>query len=1135
MSCKIKALALFFSFFLFISVISFISVTPVIAALHTSSMIPGVYQKYGTPRDVITLSNGDMWYADSQNHRIVKINSSGDIIRTVGRQGSGEGEFACNGPTSITQDNNGFLYALDECNVYKFDYNGGYISSWGGLGDTPDTAELNGAYVIHFSNYSGELLVSDTNHNRVARFSTSGTYLGQFGSACTYNTEGDPNSGCVTPLVDGEFDGLAGLTTDSSGNIYIVDSNNHRIQVFSNDYSFSFKFGSNEEGDYYLQFPKDVEILTNGDIVVTSQNSQTIKKFTSQGVYITQFGQSGTNDNDFNRPEFLTKANDDSLWIVDSVIKKFVHYSNTGTYLGYLGNSSSTLAGKFTNPFSLDFDNQGNMYVLDSTGRVQKFDSNGSYISTIIEAESIPSSPSYNIAISPFTQNIFISSLYHVSVFNIGGTMLGTLGNHDVNQPGLGTGDFNDPRGMAFDSSGNIFVADMYNNRIQKFNPSLMNEAGGGFLSEISLIGAGRTWRGEWNSGTTYSTNDLVFSYDENHHYISLQDDNLEHAVTNTDWWRIWTPSGNGEMALPANIFIDDQNNIYISPESGSGESGSEVLKIEKFNSNGVWQSTHLNQYGWPNEANGNYRQIRSFVIDDGGLTYLPEPDYDGIYVYGVGGSWIETLGSSGDNEDQYDNPSSVRINPVTNDIVIVDSDNHRIHMLKNGVKINNLTSSADIIDTSSQNSLVTNTVNPQAESSNNITAQMLFGNYLVSDFNVDLTSDRDWSAVNTVLLPDKSKSLIVNLNPSDAPGVSETHSLYITKQQGQDHVVICPNATTIADIGPSCADAYTLHLGDPGLSIETINSQEYWKIAGLTGTGGFSPVISTFNLNNPGSLSVNEKFNITITAKNDEGITENDYTGTIHFSANPNNAILPADYTYTTSDNGVHTFSNLSFTQSGTYNLTIVDTIDSSRTQTIEIIVTDNSSQEDNSSPSDSPSSSGSSSSAASSPVCNDQKPENKAPQIWKIESLGSGKIKIYFNDADKPTTSYHLVFGTKPDKYTYGGINIANFGDASFTVSQLKTNKKYFFRLIPQNGCASGTASNEFSFKIPGYFSNLISKVTNVKPAISTENITPTPGLSAPSASPSKAIIKKDEATTPLLKKENFFIRFLNLFRKK
>ena len=79
MSCKIKALALFFSFFLFISVISFISVTPVIAALHTSSMIPGVYQKYGTPRDVITLSNGDMWYADSQNHRIVKINSSGDI------------------------------------------------------------------------------------------------------------------------------------------------------------------------------------------------------------------------------------------------------------------------------------------------------------------------------------------------------------------------------------------------------------------------------------------------------------------------------------------------------------------------------------------------------------------------------------------------------------------------------------------------------------------------------------------------------------------------------------------------------------------------------------------------------------------------------------------------------------------------------------------------------------------------------------------------------------------------------------------------------------------------------------------------------------------------------------------------
>jgi len=46
---------------------------------------------------------------------------------------------------------------------------------------------------------------------------------------------------------------------------------------------------------------------------------------------------------------------------------------------------------KFALPMSVDFDNLGNMYVLDSTHRIQKFDSNGVFISTVIPSEMIDS------------------------------------------------------------------------------------------------------------------------------------------------------------------------------------------------------------------------------------------------------------------------------------------------------------------------------------------------------------------------------------------------------------------------------------------------------------------------------------------------------------------------------------------------------------------------------------------------------------------------------------------------------------------------------------------------------------------------------------------------------------------------
>ena len=50
-------------------------------------------------------------------------------------------------------------------------------------------------------------------------------------------------------------------------------------------------------------------------------------------------------------------------------------------------------------------------------------------------------------------------------------------------------------------------------------------------------------------------------------------------------------------------------------------------------------------------------------------------------------------------------------------------------------------------------------------------------------------------------------------------------------------------------------------------------------------------------------------------------------YTGTIHFSSTDNKTTLPANYTFTAADRGVHTFTGLILHKRGTQKITITDT----------------------------------------------------------------------------------------------------------------------------------------------------------------------------------------------------------------
>jgi hypothetical protein len=73
--------------------------------------------------------------------------------------------------------------------------------------------------------------------------------------------------------------------------------------------------------------------------------------------------------------------------------------------------------------------------------------------------------------------------------------------------------------------------------------------------------------------------------------------------------------------------------------------------------------------------------------------------------------------------------------------------------------------------------------------------------------------------------------------------------------------------------------------------------------------------------------------FTVTVTAQDSHGLTAIGYRGTVHFTSGDPQATLPANYTFTAADNGVHTFSGVTLRTAGTQSVTATDTVTGSIT----------------------------------------------------------------------------------------------------------------------------------------------------------------------------------------------------------
>ena len=90
--------------------------------------------------------------------------------------------------------------------------------------------------------------------------------------------------------VEPQFNDPAGVATDSSGNVYVADTSNHRIQKFRSDVTFIRMWGSQGSEDGQFGFPFAIALDSSGNIYVTDSLNERIQKFTNTGTFIRKWG-----------------------------------------------------------------------------------------------------------------------------------------------------------------------------------------------------------------------------------------------------------------------------------------------------------------------------------------------------------------------------------------------------------------------------------------------------------------------------------------------------------------------------------------------------------------------------------------------------------------------------------------------------------------------------------------------------------------------------------------------------------------------------------------------------------------------------------------------------------------------------
>jgi DNA-binding beta-propeller fold protein YncE len=253
-----------------------------------------------------------------------------------------------------------------------------------------------------------------------------------------------------------------GLFVDAENRLFVVDNFSNCVHVYDKQNHNYYKFPQDEK--LFLS-PIDITIDKKGNVYVTDSKNGVVKVFTNRGKkYIKDIGKGF-----LERPTGIAiNEKTEELLVVDTVNSQIIRYNlNDHKLIGTIGRAG-TEAGMFNYPTNIFVSRSGDIFVSDSLNfRIQIFTPNGIFINAFGAAGDSPGyfSRPRGVAVDSDENIYIVDALFdNIQVFDKTGKLLMAFG-----EPGNTYGKFWLPSGIFIDSNDKIYVSDSYNNRVQVF------------------------------------------------------------------------------------------------------------------------------------------------------------------------------------------------------------------------------------------------------------------------------------------------------------------------------------------------------------------------------------------------------------------------------------------------------------------------------------------------------------------------------------------------------------------------------------------------------------------------------------------------------------------------------------------
>ncbi|MFC1769888.1 hypothetical protein ACFLZI_02375 [Nitrospirota bacterium] len=651
-----------------------------------------------TPGGIALDTSGNLYIADTENHLIRKVTAG--VINTVAGNGelgySGDGGPATsaelNSPRDVSVDAAGNLYIADTFNnVIRIVNTSGIINTVAGTGGSIYSGEgiatqqtLNDPQGV-LVDAAGNIYIAENFGSRIRIVNAAGFINTLAGDGSTgYSGDGGISTSAIvnSPI---------GLAMDSSGNLYISDFGNESIRMINSSGIINTVAGSNISDWGYsgdgglanaamLNSPMGIAFdaldhyyiadSANSAIRNVAAVTEDIDTFAGTG----EFGYSGdgglATSAMLNGPEGVAYDNGSSiLYISDTYNHRIRTVADSGDistfagngFEGSLGDGGLANAAILYEPNGVVYDSNGSMYIADLGGhQVRKVNTSTGIITTIAgtgeggysgdggAATSALLNTPAGLALDEANEILYIadSRNHAIRAVNLLNGLITTIAGDGfpdlpVN-PSLATSaKLWLPRGLTLDTSGNLYIADTFNNQVR-----VINKASG-------LI--------DLYAGNSIAIPDYT------------GDGGLATSATLNTPYDVWMDSTDSVLYIADTInsvirFVTTSTNIIntVAGDKGTGNAG------------------YSGDGGSPTSAFMNLPE--AVAVTQGGEIVIADTENHAIRYIDPFTGIINTIagnGTPGFADSQFYLPASVTTGGLSNTLYIADAGNKRVRSLK--------------------------------------------------------------------------------------------------------------------------------------------------------------------------------------------------------------------------------------------------------------------------------------------------------------------------------------------------------------------------------------------------------------------------------------------------------------------